>query len=249
MRDNLRDAWRTFVPARDDPYGPLPALLIVLTLVTGLVDAFSYLELRHVFVANMTGNIVFLAFSLGGSREFVWWASLLAIAAFTVGALAGGRIANAYGEHRARQLFLAASTQTVLVATTLILDVTLRRPYSDPSAAILIAALAIGMGLQNATVLTLAVPGLTTTVMTRTITGILADSAVAGGQNQIGRRVASVVVLFVGALSGALLIENGHGSWELIFPVILLVVVAVATGRASASTAAWTGRPPEPLDV
>ena len=55
--------------AADRPYGPLPVLLICLTVVTGLVDAFSYLSLGHVFVANMTGNVVFLGFALAG------WAS------------------------------------------------------------------------------------------------------------------------------------------------------------------------------
>ena len=53
--------------AADRPYGPLPVLLICLTVVTGLVDAFSYLRLGHVFVANMTGNVVSSA-----SRWPVW---------------------------------------------------------------------------------------------------------------------------------------------------------------------------------
>ena len=39
------------------------AALLVLTAVTGLVDAVSYLRLGHVFVANMTGNVVFLGFT------------------------------------------------------------------------------------------------------------------------------------------------------------------------------------------
>jgi uncharacterized membrane protein YoaK (UPF0700 family) len=52
----------------DRSHGPLPALLVCLTVVTGLVDAFSYLSLGHVFVANMTGNVVFLGFALAGSR-------------------------------------------------------------------------------------------------------------------------------------------------------------------------------------
>ncbi len=56
----LTDAWRTIVPASEDPHGPLPPLLLALTVVTGLVDAFSYLVLGRVFVANMTGNVVFL---------------------------------------------------------------------------------------------------------------------------------------------------------------------------------------------
>ena len=55
------------VPAADDPHGPLPPLLLALTVVTGLVDSFSYLVLGHVFVANMTGNVVFLGFALAGA--------------------------------------------------------------------------------------------------------------------------------------------------------------------------------------
>src|SRR5271165_279042 len=46
-------------PWFDERHGPLPALLLVHTVVTGLVDAVSYLKLGHVFVANMTGNVVF----------------------------------------------------------------------------------------------------------------------------------------------------------------------------------------------
>jgi uncharacterized membrane protein YoaK (UPF0700 family) len=48
----------------------LPPLLILLTVVTGLVDAASYLSLGHVFVANMTGNVVFLGFALAGASGF-----------------------------------------------------------------------------------------------------------------------------------------------------------------------------------
>ena len=55
----------------DRPHGPLPVLLVCLTVVTSLVDAFSYLRLGHVFVANMTGNVVSSASAwpvLGRSR-------------------------------------------------------------------------------------------------------------------------------------------------------------------------------------
>jgi uncharacterized membrane protein YoaK (UPF0700 family) len=57
------------VVTAERPHGPLPVLLVCLTVVTGLVDAFSYLSLGHVFVANMTGNVVFLGFGLAGVGE------------------------------------------------------------------------------------------------------------------------------------------------------------------------------------
>jgi len=66
----------------DRPHGPLPLFLVCLTVVTGLVDAFSYLRLGHVFVANMTGNVVFLGFGLAGVGEISIVASLLAVLAF-----------------------------------------------------------------------------------------------------------------------------------------------------------------------
>jgi hypothetical protein len=72
-------------PPIADPKDPLPLVLIVLSAVTGLVDAVSVLGLGQVFVANMTGNTVFLGFAVGGAPGFevpryVWrcWRSSLA---------------------------------------------------------------------------------------------------------------------------------------------------------------------------
>jgi len=83
--------------APDERHGPLPLLLLVLTMITGLVDAVSYLKLGHVFVANMTGNVVFLGFAVADAEDFSIPASLLAIAAFLAGALAGGRLGTRLG--------------------------------------------------------------------------------------------------------------------------------------------------------
>lgn len=66
----LHDAWATVVPDMKDRHGPLPPLMLALTVVTGLVDAFSYLVLGHVFVANMTGNVVFSGFAIAGAAGF-----------------------------------------------------------------------------------------------------------------------------------------------------------------------------------
>ena len=109
----LARAW----PWAGSEYGPLSALLVTLTVVTGLVDAVSYLVLGHVFVANMTGNVVFLGFALAGAPGLSAPAALAALAAFLVGAAAGGRIAVRSGEHRGRQL---RSAMTVAVASVLL---------------------------------------------------------------------------------------------------------------------------------
>ena len=71
----------------------LPALLLVLTGSTGLIDAVSYLALGHVFTANMTGNVVFLGFALAGADSLSIPCALTALIAFFLGAAIGGRLA------------------------------------------------------------------------------------------------------------------------------------------------------------
>src|ERR1700754_2742603 len=84
--------------AIQSPLGARPtvAALLALTVVTGLVDAVSYLRLGRVFVANMTGNIVFLGFSVDPHSGLSAPASLIAIGGFLVGALVGGAAAHAF---------------------------------------------------------------------------------------------------------------------------------------------------------
>src|ERR1700682_2445631 len=108
---------------KDDRHGPLPLLLLVLTLITGLVNAVSYLKLGHVFVANMTGNVVFLGFAMADASEFSVPASLSAIGAFLAGAFVGGRLGASAGHHRGRLLALATYIQTALVATALLVSI------------------------------------------------------------------------------------------------------------------------------
>src|ERR1700722_8242946 len=116
MNTVVTEAWRTIVPPADDKNGPLAPLLLSLTVVTGMVDAFSYLVLGHVFVANMTGNVVFLGFALVGAPGFSLAASLTAVAGFLVGAGAGGRLSVAFGHHRGRLLLTVGALETGFVA-------------------------------------------------------------------------------------------------------------------------------------
>src|SRR5437899_11050394 len=68
---------------------------------------------------------------------------------------------------------------------------------------------AIAMGIRNAVVRKLAVPDLTTTVLTLTITGLAADSPIAGGDRpRWSRRVVSVTMMFLGAAAGAWLVAR-----------------------------------------
>ncbi len=185
--------------------------LLVMTAVTGLVDAVSFLSLGHVFTANMTGNIVLLAFATAHVSGLSIARSLTALLAFLVGAILGGRAmarANPDSQIRfAAQAFLlevaflfAASFCGIGYRVDLLEDSF--RPFA------LIALTALAMGTRNAAVRKLAIPDLTTTVLTVTITGIGADSSLANGNNpRLARRVASVAAMFLGAALGAIVIR------------------------------------------
>jgi uncharacterized membrane protein YoaK (UPF0700 family) len=240
MSRSLADARQTLMPPRDHPDGPLPPLLLAPTVVTGLVDAFSYLVLGHVFVANMTGNVVFLGFALAGASGFSISASLVALGAFGLGAVTGGRLATHLGAHRGRLLAAATTLEAVLVAASAVVTAAAGSPGSGASRYALIVLLGLAMGTQNAVARTLAVADLTTTVLTLTITGIFADGRLAGGaSSKVGRRLLSPLAMFVGGLGGALLVVRASDSLGITMALIILCLVAATAAMVSRTGRDW----------
>jgi len=231
---------QTLAPRSEAKHGPLPALLVGMTLVTGLVDAFSYLALGHVFVANMTGNVVFLAFALAGAQGFSIPASLVALAAFFLGSLGGGLLGSKLGTHRGHLLSTAATIQALFLAVSVVLAVLAGSPLPATFSYALIIVLGIAMGIQNATARKLAVPDLTTTVLTLTIVGIAADnSAVGGSGSRAGRRLISVLTMFIGAFVGSLLTIHVSIVYPLVIALIVKISIAIAARVLSTPDATW----------
>jgi uncharacterized membrane protein YoaK (UPF0700 family) len=222
---------------RGPVHGPLPVLLLVMTTATGLVDAVSVLGLGRVFVANMTGNVVFLGFAVAGAPGFSLAASLAALGGFLVGALAGGRLASARAHRRGHLLRDVALMEAVLLFLGVGLLVGAGTPGSGLASAVAASA-AVALGLQNSAVRRLAVPDLTTTVLTMTLTGIAADVRSAG-RPVVTRRVLAVVTMFVGALAGALLVPHVGLAWALLPAPLLLVAVVVVLVVAVRRPAPW----------
>jgi uncharacterized membrane protein YoaK (UPF0700 family) len=236
-----RDIVRTVWPERGDEHGPLAPVLVVLTLVTGLVDAVSYIKLGHVFVANMTGNVVFLGFAIAGAKGLSAGASLTALAAFLAGALAGGRVGVRSGAHRGRLLRAAVTVELVLLAVALLVALLGSDPVGTATQYTLIPLLGLSMGVQNSTARRLGVPDLTTTVLTLTLTGVAADSRAAGGAGgKLGRRGVAVGAMLVGALAGGLLAVKVSVAAPLALAAGLLAIVAICAQALARSRARWT---------
>jgi uncharacterized membrane protein YoaK (UPF0700 family) len=236
----LRDIAQTLWPPAGDRHGPLSPLLVVLTFVTGLVDAASYLKLGHVFVANMTGNVVFLGFALAGAKGLSTAASLIALGSFLAGAFAGGWLGARNHAHRGRVLRAANIVQTGLMAIALLVTLLASEPLREGVRYALVALLALAMGVQNAAAQRLAVPELTTTVLTRTLTGLASEAALVGGAGaKPGRRIVAVAAMLMGALSGGLLALDVSVAATLAVALGVVLGVGAAAHVLSRSTAAW----------
>jgi uncharacterized membrane protein YoaK (UPF0700 family) len=187
--------------------GAPPSILLSMTAVTGMVDAVSFLALGHVFTANMTGNIVFLGFAIGGAAGLSVSGSLMALICFAVGALLGGwmtreMIPQGSGATLARALVI----ETIFFFLAAAVSIGFAAPYADHKQKIfsVIALTAVAMGLRNSVVRKLAIPDLTTTVLTLTIAGLAADSSLAGGDNpRWQRRGTAILAMLAGATAGA----------------------------------------------
>ena len=226
------DVVETLSPRASAEEDGLPPLLVVLTVVTGVVDALAYLRLGHVFVANMTGNVVFLGFAAAGAGGLSVWGSLLAIACFLPGGIAAGRLASRLGDDRRRQLYAAATVELVLCSIAVAVAAVAGQDLGTGSRYALIALLALAMGVQNATARRLAVADLTTTVLTLTLTGIASDSRLGGGSGaHTTRRVIAVAAMLLGAFVGALLLIHLRPVAPLVLAAALLVLVAGVARR------------------
>ena len=115
------------------------------------------------------------------------------------------------------------------------------QPFGTGSRYSLIVFLGLSMGVQNSSVRGLAVPDLTTTVLTLTLTGIGADSALGGGKgSKSGRRLISIAAMFLGALAGAALILHVHVAVPLIIALAIVAVVAAVSHWSGRSNPPWT---------
>lgn len=216
--------------------------MLVLTVLTGVVDAVSILSLGRVFVANMTGNVVFVGFALAGASGFSLAASLSALAGFLVGAGLGGAAVERLGAHRGRLVLAVTGGELVLVAAALVVAAVSRAHLAGGTRDGIAALLALAMGGQNAAVRHLRVYDLTTTVLTMTLTGIAAELR-QRDRFAIVRRCLAVGSMLAGGVLGAVLVLQVSNVAALGVATGLLTAVVVCAFLVTRTPAAWHAAP------
>ncbi len=188
-------------------------LMLVLTFVTGLLDAVGYLALDRVFTGNMTGNVVILGMGMAGEDELPVAGPLVALGAYVVGAAVVGRLLQRrrHGWEPVVTAVFATSAVVLAVVATVLTSVAVsgRAPIGVGIA----AALAALMGAQAATARMLAVADVTTVVVTSTLTAYASETLFGPGWLWLThRRLWAIVVIIAGAFCGAWLLHLAAGS-------------------------------------
>ncbi|MFZ0829794.1 MAG: YoaK family protein [Thermoplasmata archaeon] len=205
-----------------------------MTFASGSVDVVSYLGLGRIFTANMTGNIIFLALAIGQRDLSIALNSVIALAGFSVGAIFAGRVlghvkpATGWPPRVTALLYGHFACMAAFSVGWVIQS-------GYPAGAglyLLIALSSYGMGLQNAVARHLAVPGLSTTVVTMALTGFMMDLPALGitGPGQ-RRALFAVIFLFSGAAVGGTLVVFARVTPPILTAAILGAVAVAATVR------------------
>ena len=152
----------------------LSTLLLALAGAAGYVDAVGFLAFEHVFVANMTGNSVLLGIAAVEGHTDATLRSLLALAGFMVGATIGTTITDT---RKAAGLWPAPVTAAIAIESVVLVTVAVAWaavPHGTGALGGFVLGTAIAMGLQSAAARKLAVAGVSTVVLTSTLTSLVA---------------------------------------------------------------------------
>jgi len=207
-------------------------VLLALTLAAGSVDALSYLGLGRVFTANMTGNAVLLGLAIGQTQELQVAHTTAAIVGFVLGVLVGARVVGPIRERVvwSRHITLALGLECGVLFVFAV-GWWLAGPSSGGAGLIgLILLSGLAMGIQSAVARRLAVPGVSTTYVTGTITALVAELTVATGAVGDRRRMTAVIgAMIAGAVIGGVAQAYVRPAAAFV-PAIVLAAALVAIG-------------------
>ncbi len=228
----------------DERHGPLPALLLSLTVLAGVVDAISILRLGHVFVATITGNLVFLGLAAAGAKGFAVGTSALAVGGFVVGVLIGGRACQAARSHRGLALRNVLTVKLWLAGAVTLIAIVTGPQFPGGARDTILVLLAISMGAQLAAIRYLKVPDLLTVVLTLTITGALIERGSGWNDPAALRRGLALLAFAFGALSGALLVLYVGVAVALSYGLAIIIATTIAAHLVSRDATSWSAPRP-----
>jgi uncharacterized membrane protein YoaK (UPF0700 family) len=149
--------------------------LLILAVSAGSADGWSYFGLGHAFVANMTGNTVLLGIAVFQNHGDMLHPAI-SLGCYAVGAVIGsfltGNVRPGASWSKAISWTLMLEALLLVAAETGWIAIHLRAHHS-PNLILLLATVALAIGLQSGAMVQLKIPGIVTTYITGTWTTLL----------------------------------------------------------------------------
>jgi uncharacterized membrane protein YoaK (UPF0700 family) len=208
---------------------PLTRTLLILTFVTGIVDAVSFLALGGAFSAMQTGNVIFLGLGIGGASGAPVVAPLVALGGFLAGGAAAALLVPATTTSHGNRLRVAMTVEVGLLGLAAVLAALTDVHPGRFIAYLLIAILSVAMGLRNTIARGIGDPNLATTVLNLTLSAFSSTPTGIASEGELTLRAAAIGAILAGAVAGALLLK---ASLALAIAAAAAVVVAAAVTYA-----------------
>ena len=203
-------------------------VLLVLTFVTGIVDAVSFLGLGQVFAGMQTGNVVFLGFGIAGAAGAAVSIPLISLGSYLAGGALAAVLARPDERGRRGGLGAAIAIEVGLLAGAALFALTVEIDPGTGSAYVPVALLSLAMGLRNTVVRGLGDPNLATTVLNLTATALTTNSPLGiASHGDLAERAGALLAILAGALVGALLLQS-----SLTLALFAAAAVTLAAGLA-----------------
>jgi uncharacterized membrane protein YoaK (UPF0700 family) len=218
-----------------------PALIVGLTAAAGWLDALAFLYLGKVFLSFMSGNLLFVGIAAGTGDGGLLARGGAALAAFLLGAAAGGRMTGslvAPGQGRS-PMTRTLGIEAVLLALFAVLWLVNGPPAENSALSLVLIVIgAAAMGLQASVALAFHLPNVATVAMTATLAQLV---ALAGWRRREGDDVVArtpgaplMLALCLAYLVAAVLVATlPNGGAIALGPVVLLGLTLAIDARAS----------------
>jgi uncharacterized membrane protein YoaK (UPF0700 family) len=206
---------------------PLTRTLLVLTFVTGILDAVSFLALGQVFATMQTGNVIFLGLGIADVSGAPLLAPLVALGAFLAGGSAAALLTRPAA---ANGLRVAMTVEIGLLGIAAVLAALADVDPGELTAYLLIAMLSVAMGLRNTIARRIGDPNLATTVLNLTLSAFVSHTPTGiASEGELALRGAAIAAILAGAVAGALLLKVSLAL--AIAAAAAVVVAAVVSNR------------------
>ncbi len=193
--------------------------MFALTATAGAVDAVTFLGLGHAFAALATGNVLLLSFGIANAPGISIARPAEALAAFVAGVVAAHSVIGRVSGRGRRWFVIALAGEVAVVAGAGVYAAGVSGTQSLPehATAIVVVLLACAMGWRSRAMVEAGIPDMPTTAVQITLVKALTDvlpfpSRLPGPPVLVrARRAATVLGIFAGGATGALLLRLGPG--------------------------------------